>query len=149
MLIITYTVYFLFSSKLVPGFTLVCLIPAADTLVRDVSLLLPSDFNFFSGIECSSLVMLEYFFLYSFSLFSFVSIVAAWDSLQVGLVSDECFKPSVSPSSFPTSSSIFSTRSSAPPSEEIVFSSVAGIVISSNGELARVEFGVVEADPIM
>ena len=42
---------------------------------------------------------------------------------------------------------MFCERSSVSTSEDGVLSTIAGIVISSNGELGRVESGVVDTDP--
>ena len=54
---------------------------------------------------------------------------------------------SILSTSFPTSSSVFSLESSLSSPGELIVSTAAGMVIPSNGELGRVELGVVEMDP--
>ena len=116
--------YFRFKSKLVPGFTLAALVPTKLLDVEGLTLHL-STLDFLGGTE------------YSSSRFSLRTDLQFVDGLNRSIFS----------SSSPTSSSMFCERSSVSTSEDGVLSTIAGIVISSNGELGRVESGVVDTDP--
>ena len=117
-------IYFRFKSKLVPGFTLAALVPTELLDVEGLPLHL-STLDFLEGTE------------YSSSRFS----------LRTDLQFVDGFNRSIFSSSSPTSSSMFCARSSVSTSDDGVLSTIAGIVISSNGELGRVESGVVVTDP--